>query len=78
MQQFPLFTTVILTKNFPQFNFMKGDVATIVEFIEPQGYILEIFDNQGDTIDVIPVLESDISLPSPHAVVNYRDYASVA
>ena len=35
-------------------------------------------DNQGNTLDVIPVLASDIALPKPHAVVNYRDYASVA
>jgi hypothetical protein len=78
MQQFPLFSTVILTKDFPQYQFMKGDVATVVEFVEPSGYILEVFDNQGDTLDVIPVLASDIALPKPHAVVNYRDYASVA
>jgi hypothetical protein len=78
MQRFPLFSTVILTKDFPQFQFMKGDVATVVEFIEPSGYVLEVFDNQGDTLDVIPVLSSDIALPKPHAVVNYRDYASVA
>ena len=78
MQKFPLFSTVILTKDFPQYQFMKGDVATVVEFIEPSGYILEVFDNQGDTLDVIPVLVSDIAFPKPHAVVNYRDYASVA
>ncbi|MEY4540085.1 MAG: hypothetical protein RLZZ306_1842 [Bacteroidota bacterium] len=78
MQQFPLFSTVILTEDFPQYQFMKGDVATVIEFIEPNGYILEVFDNQGDTLDVIPVLASDIALPKPQAVVNYRDYASVA
>ena len=78
MQQFPLFSTVILTKDFPQYQFMKGDVATVVEFIEPSGYILEVFDNQGDTLDIIPVLASDIALPKPRAVVNYWDYVSVA
>jgi hypothetical protein len=60
MQQFPLFSTVILTKDFPQYQFMKGDVATVVEFIEPSRYILEVFDNQGDTKNVVAVLESDI------------------
>ena len=78
MQQFPLYSQVILTKNFPQFGFLKGDVATVVEFIEPSGYILEIFDNQGDTLDILPVLESDISFPKPHTVVNYREYAFIA
>jgi hypothetical protein len=75
MQQFPLYSQVILTKNFPQSEFLRGDVATVVEFIEPSGYILEIFDNQGDTLDVLPVLETDISFPKPHTVVNYREYA---
>jgi Domain of unknown function (DUF4926) len=60
MQQFPLFSTVILTKDFPQYQFVKGQVATVVEFVEPSGYILETFDNQGDTSNVIAVLESDI------------------
>ena len=60
MQQFPLFSTVILTSDFPQYQFMKGDVATVVEFIEPSGYILEVFDNQGNTRNVVSVLESDI------------------
>ncbi len=78
MQQFPLFSQVILTKNFPQFGFLRGDVATIVEYIEPHGYILEVFDNEGDTLDVIPVSESEISFPKPHTVVNYREYATVA
>ncbi|MCU0470643.1 MAG: DUF4926 domain-containing protein [Arcicella sp.] len=75
MQKFPLYSQVILTKNFPQSGFLIGDVATIVDFIEPDGYILEIFDSQGNTLNVLPVLESDISLPKPHAVVNYREYA---
>jgi Domain of unknown function (DUF4926) len=78
MQKFPLFSTVILTKDFPQYQFMKGDVATVVEFVEPSGYILEVSDNQGDTLDVIPVLASDTAIPKPQAIVNYRDYASVA
>lgn len=60
MQQFPLFSTVILTKDFPQYQFMKGDVATVVEFVEPSGYILEVFDNQENTKNVVAVLESDI------------------
>lgn len=60
MQQFPLFSTVILTKDFPQYQFMKGDFATVVEFIEPSGYILEVFDNHGATKNVVAILESDI------------------
>jgi hypothetical protein len=60
MQQFPLFSEVILTNNLPQFGFLRGQIATVVEFIEPSGYVLEVFDNQGNTKNVIAVLESDI------------------
>jgi hypothetical protein len=60
MQQFPLFSTVILTKDFPQYQLMKGDVATVVEFIVPSGYVLEVFDSQGYTKNIVAVLVSDI------------------
>lgn len=62
MQQFLLFSEVILTKDFPQYQFRKGQVATVVEFIEPSGYVLKVFDNETDTKNVIAVLESDIYL----------------
>ncbi|MDZ7900606.1 MAG: DUF4926 domain-containing protein [Arcicella sp.] len=75
MQRCQLYSQVILTKHFPQSGFLRGDVAIVVEFIEPSGYILEISDNQGDTLDILPVLESDISIPKPHTDVNYREYA---
>jgi predicted nucleic acid-binding OB-fold protein len=61
MQKSPLFSEVILTKDFPQYQFRRGQVATVIEFIEPSGYILEVFDNQGDTKIVIAVSESDIT-----------------
>ena len=62
--KFPLFSTVILTRNLPKFGFRKGDVATIVEYIEKpdeDGYILELFDADSDTLAVVPVRASDIS-----------------
>ena len=79
--KFPLFSTVILTRNLPKFGFRKGDVATVVECIErpdEDGYILELFDAEGDTLAVVPVLASDISKPYPKAVVNYRRMAKSA
>lgn len=66
MQQFPLFSQVILTRNTPQFGFLRGQIATVVEFIEPSGYILEVFDNEENTKNIITVLESDIYLIYPN------------
>jgi len=78
---FTLYSTVILTRNLPQFGFKKGDVATVVEYVKhdlQNGYILEFFDADGDTLAVVPVLSSDITKPYPKAVVNYRRLAKTA
>ncbi len=78
---FVLYSTVILTRNLPEFGFKKGDVATVVECVEhdsQNGYILEIFDADGETLAVLPVLSSDIAKPYPKAVVNYRHLAKTA
>lgn len=79
--EFALYSTVILTRNLSEFGFKKGDVATVVDFIENKtqnGYILEFFDADGDTLAVVPVLASDITKPYPKAVVNYRRLAKTA
>jgi Glu-tRNA(Gln) amidotransferase subunit E-like FAD-binding protein len=79
--KYPLFSTVILSRNLPEYGFRKGDVATIVEHIEKpneDGYILEFFDANGDTLAVVPVVASVISKPYPNAIVNYRRLAKSA
>jgi hypothetical protein len=81
--KFELFSTVLLVHDLPQSGFCKGDVGTIVEHIhatngKPEGYILEFFDTEGQTIDVVPVLESDIMYPHAKMIVNYRDLENVA
>ncbi|AEI47555.1 DUF4926 domain-containing protein [Runella slithyformis] len=81
--KFDLFSTVLLAHDLPESGFCKGDVGTIVEQIpsaneHSDGYIVEFFDNGGNTIDVVPVLESDIMYPHSKMVVNYRDLENVA
>lgn len=38
----------------------------MVEFVEPSGYILEVFDNEENKKNIINVLESDIYLIRPN------------
>lgn len=79
--EFALYSTVILTRNLSEYSFKKGDVATVVDYIKnerQEGYILEFFDADGDTLAVVPVLSSDIEKPYPKAVVNYRRLAKTA
>lgn len=81
--KYELFSTVVLTRDLPEFGLKRGDVATVVEYMatvegQEDGYVLEVFDNEGNTLDVIPVVESTIANPKPGAVVNYRDYEKAA
>lgn len=75
-KRFKLYQQVVLSKDLPEENLQKGDVATIVEIIEKEnktGYCLEFFDNEGNTLKVIVVNESYISEIKPHSIVNYRE-----
>ena len=74
-EKYNLFQQVELANDIPSQGLIKGDVATIVEVIEAangNGYCLEFFDSDGDTLCVIVVKENEISPLTPHAVVNYR------
>lgn len=75
---FKLYTQVQLTKPLPEYHFETGDVATLVEITHDnrnnKGYVLEFFDNNGNTLQVVVVAEDYIALPPEHAVVNYRPY----
>ena len=76
--EFKLYIQVQLIKPLPEYNFQKGDVATIVDYANDKqgnkGYILEFFDSSGMTLQVVAVAEDQIALPPEHAVVNYRPY----
>ncbi len=66
MFKYELFTRVALGVDLPENRLVAGDVATIVERLEPNdlvgepGYCLEVFDSQGGTIAVITMLESEL------------------
>ena len=75
-KRFKLYQQVVLSKDLPEENLQKGDVATIVEIIEKgnkTGFCLEFFDNGGNTLKVVIVDESYISKIRPHSIVNYRE-----
>ena len=75
---FKLYMQVQLAKPLPEFRFEAGDVATIVEVVKDRqnntGYVLEFFDQHGNTLKVTAVSEDYITLPPKHAIVNYRPY----
>jgi len=74
---FNLFDRAILQKDFPEAGLKRGDVGIVVEHIirdgDEDGYILEFFDAQGNTVDVFPVLESALEQPRPNTILTYRE-----
>ncbi|MVM38448.1 DUF4926 domain-containing protein [Spirosoma sp. HMF3257] len=80
--KFNLFSRAILTKDFPQYGLKHGDMGVVVEHIarptEEDGYIVEFFDAQGQTVDVVPFLESDLEQPRSNTILTYRELDRVA
>lgn len=75
--KYELFMEVVLTKDIPEKNLKKGDVATVVEYHPvsdgEDGYSLEVFNALGDTIAVITVAESAIELLTKNEVFSVRE-----
>ena len=74
--KYELFEDVVLTKDIPDKNLKKWDLATIVEKHTvsdgEDGYSLEIFNAFGDTISVITVPESYIKRLSQDEIFSVR------
>ena len=54
-----LYTEVMVNRDFPEFNLRKGDTAMYIDYLESStiepGAILEIFDEQGESVDIATV-----------------------
>jgi hypothetical protein len=57
--KFELFKEVAFARDYPERGIKKGDVATVLDYLEdPEpGYALEVFDALGNTVDVFAVAE---------------------
>ncbi len=81
--KFPLYSRVVLATDFPEDHLKKGDIGVVVEHLPApdgtnDGYILEIFDAQGNTVGVLPVVESDLESPRRNTVLTFRELDEVA
>ncbi|WP_008316392.1 DUF4926 domain-containing protein [Leptolyngbya sp. PCC 6406] len=61
-----LYTHVSLTRDFPAYNLKRGDIATLVDTVPhpeggEEGYILEVFNALGESIDVVTVPQSAVA-----------------
>ena len=77
--KYELFSRVALTVNVPKHHLERGDVATIVEQIEPgpgmePGYVLEVFNAVGETAAVAMVTESEIEPLRENELLQVRSF----
>jgi len=61
-----LHTRVSLTCDFLEYNLKQGDIATFIDMVpDPEGieegYILEVFNALGESIDVVTVPKSAVT-----------------
>ena len=61
-----LYTRVSLTCDFLEYNLKQGDIATFIDMVpDPEGveegYILEVFNALGESIDVVTVPKSAVT-----------------
>jgi hypothetical protein len=54
-----LFKEAAFARDMPERGIKKGDVATVIDYLDDSepGYVLEVFDALGHTVDVISVPE---------------------
>lgn len=79
---FANFSRVILLKDFPETNLQAGDMGTVVECHEatpdyPEGFEVEFFAGNGDSIAVLSVEASDLRSVTRQDIMHVR-HTSVA
>ena len=78
--KYDLYSKVALANDIEGTIFKKGDIGTVVEYLEPPeknaqpGYCLEMFDAYSNTVDVIVVPESSIITIPKNSLITYREY----
>ena len=74
-----LYQRVALTRDLPEHNLCKGDVAVVVEHLPgtlasggEAGYVLEVFNAVGETITVIMLPVSAVKPLTEHEILQVR------
>lgn len=78
-----LYQRVVLSRNFPEHNLKKGDVVTLIDYVPhpsggEDGYILEVFNAVGESIDVITVPMSAVQPLNKDEILTVRSLAEAS
>ncbi|NEZ55605.1 DUF4926 domain-containing protein [Adonisia turfae] len=77
-----LYDRISLNRDFPEYNLKQGDVATFIDTVpDPEGieegYILEVFNALGESIDVVTVPKSAVEPSHPNEILSVRNLVQV-
>lgn len=76
--QFELFSQAALAEDLLDYQLRKGDLVTVVEYLpaneqHEEGYIVEVFDVLGNTLQVLSVYPSQLQALKPNAIPSMRE-----
>jgi len=77
-----LYSRISLNQDFPEYNLKKGDIATFIDTVpDPdrieEGYVLEVFNAIGESIDTVIVPKSAVTSLRPDEILTVRSFAQV-
>ena len=77
-----LYDRISLNRDFPEYNLTQGDIATFIDIVhDPEGieggYILEVFNALGESIDVVTVPKSAVVPLQPIKILSVRSLVQV-
>lgn len=72
-----LYERVSLNIDFPEYNLKKGDIVTLVDRVPhptggEEGYVLEVFNALGESLNVIIVPSSAVEPLKPDEILSVR------
>ncbi len=78
-----LYQRVVLSRHLPDHNLKKGDVVTLIDYVPhpsngEDGYILEVFNAVGESINVIAVPMSAVQPLRNDEILSVRSLAEVS
>ncbi|AFZ61333.1 MAG: DUF4926 domain-containing protein [Anabaena sp. CoA2_C59] len=78
-----LYQRVSLAQDFPEYHLKKGDIATFIDTVPhptdgEEGYILEIFNALGESINTVIVPKSTVVELKADEILSVRSLAEIS
>jgi hypothetical protein len=77
-----LYSRISLNRDFPEYDLKAGDIATFIDTVpDPdgieEGYVLEVFNVLGESINTVIVPKSAVSALKPTEIPSIRSLSQV-